>query len=297
MSIEAKLTAEAQRLGFAAIGIARADASQTLAFFQAWLDGHNAAGMDWLQRHMELRADPRVLAPGIQSVIMTAARYPVHPTPGEGFSYYARGRDYHDVLRQNLEAFAKWLAHEAGAKIARICVDSAPLFEREWALRAGIGWRGKQGQVIHPQHGACIFLGALLTDTILEPSTPMAAQCGTCRKCVDACPSGAINEQGCVDARKCLSYLTIEHQGEIPASLQQAMGKTLFGCDRCTAVCPFNPPNAGAIMDAFQPQPMPDAAECLAMDAKTFKARFAGTAVLRSGLARIQRNARIAMQN
>jgi epoxyqueuosine reductase len=297
MSIEGILKAEAQRLGFAALGIARAEASQTLAFFQTWLEGHNAADMDWLQRHMELRADPRVLAPGIRSIIMTAARYPVHPAPGEGFSYYARGRDYHDVLRRNLETLAAWLAREAGAKIARICVDSTPLLEREWALRAGIGWRGRQGQVIHPQHGACIFLGALLTDAVLKQSTPMPAQCGTCRKCVDACPSGAINEQGCVDARKCLSYLTIEHKGDIPAPLQPAMGKTLFGCDRCTAVCPFNPPNNNDIMQAFQPGPMPDAAECLAMDAKTFKTRFAGTAVLRSGLARLQRNARIAMQS
>jgi epoxyqueuosine reductase len=297
MRIEAKLTAEAQRLGFATLGVAHAEASQTLAFFQTWLDSHNAAGMDWLQRHMELRADPRVLVPGIRSIIMTAARYPVHPMPGEGFSYYARGRDYHDVLRQNLETLAAWLTREAGAKIARICVDSAPLFEREWALRAGIGWRGRQGQVIHPQHGACIFLGALLTDALLEPSPPVPAQCGTCRKCVDACPSGAINEQGCVDAHKCLSYLTIEHKGDIPARLQPAMGKTLFGCDRCTAVCPFNPPTTDGIMQAFQPGPMPDAAECLAMDAKAFKARFAGMAVLRSGLARIQRNARIAMQS
>jgi epoxyqueuosine reductase len=252
--------------------------------------------MRYLARCGELRADPARLAPGVRSVIAVAARYPVNPRPGSGFSTCARGRDYHLVIRDKLRLLAAALRRHAPLAVARLCVDSAPLPEREWALRAGIGWRGRQGQVINADLGACLLLGEILVDAEWPPSPPVPNRCGDCRLCVEACPTGAIRGDGTVDARRCISYLTIEHKGEISADLQPRMGEALFGCDCCTAVCPWNRGGEPwTVPELREKRPLPDAQACLRLTEAEFEERFRDTAVLRTGLARLRRNAAIAI--
>lgn len=297
---EHDIAAEACRLGFAAVGFAEAgDAIGSDAFAQ-WLARGDAAGMDYLHRHAPLRRHPAAIAPDVRSIIAVAARYPVNPEPRDGgFCMTARCRDYHDVLRGKLRLLADFVKQRTPAHTTRICVDSAPLPEREWARRAGLGWQGRQGQLVSPVAGTCTVLGFLLTDIALRPSPPIPDQCGDCRRCVESCPSGAIRPDAQIDARRCLSYLTIEHRGEISPERQPAMGQALFGCDICTSICPWNQTATAPIMPELAPQagPMPDADEIAAMSPDTFTARFHGTAVKRTGLDRLQRNAAIALQN
>jgi epoxyqueuosine reductase len=287
------ILAEAGRLGFAAAGVAAAAPAQTFGRFEQWLASGRSAGMAYLSRHGELRADPRKLAPGARSVVVVAARYPANPSPEGGFSTYARGEDYHDVIRRKLKELSSFIGGHAKLTVARVCVDSAPLLEREWAVRAGIGWIGRQGQVVSPAAGCCILLGCLLVDLDLPESARVPAQCGACRRCEDACPTRAVQD-GLVDARRCISYLTIEHAGEIDSALEGEMGVSLFGCDRCTAVCPWNAVGEDKVMPEFAARAMPDAEECRTMSDEAFRARFTGTAVLRSGAERLRRNASIA---
>jgi len=297
---EHDIAAEACRLGFAASGFAESgDAVGSDAFAQ-WLKRGDAAGMDYLHRHAALRHHPASIAPDVRSIIAVAARYPGNPAPATGgFCMTARTRDYHDVLRDKLRQLAGFVKQRTPARTTRICIDSAPLPEREWARRAGLGWQGRQGQLVSPVAGTCTVLGFLLTDIALRPSPSVPDQCGDCRRCVESCPSGAIRPDAQIDARRCISYLTIEHRGEIAPEHQPAMGQALFGCDICTAVCPWNRTATAAIMPelAESTVPMPDAAALAAMSPVTFSARFHGTAVQRSGLERLQRNAAIAQRS
>jgi epoxyqueuosine reductase len=182
-------------------------------------------------------------------------------------------------------------------RAARICVDSAPLPEREWAVRAGIGWLGRQGQVVRADAGCCLVLGELLVDIELEPTAQTADRCGDCRRCVAACPTQTIAPDRSVDARRCISYLTIEHKDAIPLELRPALGTALFGCDRCTAVCPWNEHGEKSELPELQPRSRPAADECLEMNAAQFRRHFKDTAVRRSGLERLQRNAAVALGN
>jgi epoxyqueuosine reductase len=290
-SPEARIRTFAQDLGFVAVGFAPAGEAGHFALFEQWLASGRAAGMDYLHRHRALRQDPRKLLPEVKTVICVAARYPVHAQPGMGFAMHARGADYHAVLRRKLQQLAACLRADTPTLCSRICVDSAPILEREWAVQAGLGWIGRQGQLINAEHGACLLLGELLVSLELSPSCPAAPQCGDCRRCVTACPTGAIGADGRVDARRCVSYLTIEHAGAIPEDLHAALGTSLFGCDRCTAVCPWNPPQDGTIMPELLPRPMPSADDLLGMNDETFHERFSDTCVARTGRARLQRNA------
>jgi len=303
MSLDSFICHEAARLGFAAVGLASIGPCQTFARFNTWLSRGYAGGMTYLARHALLRADPRRIMPEARSIIVVAARYPA-TAQIQPFSNYARGRDYHDVLRGKLKQLARSLEAQNSVPLrARICVDSAPVLEREWAVRAGLGWIGKQGSLVNPDHGCTLFLGELFVNLELAPSLPVQSKCGKCRRCVDACPTGAIQPDGLVDARRCIAYLTIEHKGEIPEDLRPFLGSSLFGCDRCTAVCPFNPVGDTAILPEFScigrsasggnpvNTPMPTAEQCLAMSEADFRKRFRGTAVYRSGLARLRRNA------
>ena len=305
MSVEIDITRYARELGFAAVGILPAAPSQTTDVLQRWLDSGFDAGMTYMRRHVDLRADPRRLVPEARSLVVAAARYPANPRPGYGISTYARGRDYHDVLRQKLHALGTMVREAAGARIGRVCVDSAPLLEREWALRAGIGVRGRQGQVVAPHLGSCLLLGELLVDVPLpthrSPPLPPGGTnvhpCRNCRLCVDACPTGALRDNGLVDAGKCISYLTIEHEGEIPPDLRGKLGEALFGCDLCTAVCPLNHAGEHLVMPELADLGVPTADACAAMSDEDFSRRFRGSAVSRGGAARLRRNASIAIKN
>ena len=297
---EHDIAAVASRLGFAAAGFAAAgDAIGSDAFAQ-WLARGDAAGMDYLHRHAPLRRHPAAIVPDVHSIIAVAARYPVNPsTAAGGFCMTARCRDYHDVLRDKLRLLSNFIKQRTAARTTRICVDSAPLPEREWALRAGLGWQGRQGQLVSPGAGTCTVLGFLLTDLVLSPAKPMENRCGDCRRCIESCPSGAIRPNAQIDARRCLSYLTIEHPGEIAPERQSAMGQALFGCDICTSICPWNQTATAPVMPelAESTGPLPDAAGITAMPPDTFAARFRGTAVKRTGLDHLQRNAAIALSN
>lgn len=299
MSLDYFIREEATRLGFVAVGYTAVGACQTFDRFENWLSRGYAGGMTYLARHAGLRGDPRQIMPEARSIIVVAARYPADPKIS-AFSNYARGRDYHDILRGKLKQLARSLEAQSSLALhSRICVDSAPVLEREWALRAGLGWIGKQGSLVNPQWGCTLYLGALLVNLELQPSLPLSGQCGTCRRCIEACPTGAIQPDGLVDARRCIAYLTIEHEGEIPEALQPLMGVSLFGCDRCTTVCPFNPVGDAAILPEFNPvgTRLPTAEECLALSEADFQQKFRGTAVYRSGLARLKRNAMVALAN
>ncbi len=297
MPLEVEILAKAAELGFAATGIAVAGPAKTLARYRQWLAAGQAAGMSYLERHADLRRHPATVAPGTQSIIAVAARYPANPAPGHGFSTYARGQDYHTVIRGRLKQLAAHIADRVPLNVARVCVDSAPLLEREWAVRAGLGWRGRQGQVVHPRLGCCLLLGFLLVDLSLEPTPIQPDRCGTCRRCIDACPNDALSEEGELSTARCISYLTIEKGGEFSDSERRATGGSLFGCDYCTAVCPWNRFGDDKVMPELEASPCPTPRECCTMDEVAFRARFKHTVVWRTGLDRLKRNAAAASAN
>lgn len=319
MRIEAAIQNETRKLGFAATGFAAVGPSRSFQRFQDWIAGGFAGEMTYLSKNTALRSDPRKVAPEAHSVIVVAARYLSFKGAGlsanaslcetnqghsatylSHFSNYVRGQDYHDVIRAKLKTLEKFIAQRVSTPLtARICVDSAPVLERECAARAGVGWIGKQGNIIHPEFGSCLFLGELFVNIDLEPSLPLKNECDDCRLCIDACPTGAILPDGLLDARHCISYLTVEYKGTIPCKLWPLMGSSLFGCDRCTAVCPWNRYGAEMVMPEFgeSNRALPSPEECLTMGEKDFIGCFSGSAVFRTGLERLQRNAVIVLAN
>lgn len=297
MSLETRIVAETRRLGFAAAGIATIGPSQTTARYRTWLDHGYAGTMHYLHRHAPLKADPRTLLPEAKSVIVVAARYDASNADG-GVSMYAQGRDYHDVLREKLRQLEAWLKTEGGAQHNRICVDSAPMSEREWAVRAGLGWIGKNGNLISETAGCSLLLAELLTDLVLTPSKATGTdRCGTCAACLDVCPTNAILPDRTVNATRCISYLTIEHHGELTKAQAAMTGKWLFGCDACTSICPWNRHGAERLMPELigSCELTPDSV--LTMEPASFKKRFTGTPLLRTGLQRLQRNARAVLDH
>ena len=255
-----RLKERALAQGFGLAGIAEVRESDHADFLREWLAAGYHGDMAYLARPdaVARRADPRAQAGDLRSALVVADFYPAHggegPAPSTGvIARYARGRDYHRVVKGKLRRLLRWLEGEVGRPLpaARACVDTSPVLERELARRAGIGWFGRNTMLIHPRRGSYFFLGVLLTELELEPDAPFEADhCGTCRACLDACPTGALlgrDENGApvMDARLCISYLTIEHRGPIPPELRPAIGNRVFGCDICQEVCPFNVRFAG----------------------------------------------------
>ena len=247
---------EAARLGFSACGLAPAAPlpKERAAALHRWLAAGMHGEMSYLERHATLRLDPTLLVPGARTVVSVALNYYPAATPPEGgfrLARYALGLDYHDVVRQRLRAL---LAAIGAENDGRPCCDTAPVDEHYWAVRCGLGWQGRNGQLIIPGAGSYFFLGELLltlpADRYDEPSAP---RCGTCSRCVKACPGGALNGDGTMDARRCLSYLTIENRGEIPPREARLLGNRLYGCDTCQQVCPWNRFAIPATEPDFQP--------------------------------------------
>lgn len=299
MKLEEYIREQALGLGFGAVGFARIEPSRSSEVFQQWLDKGYCADMHYLKRHAALRSDPRNLERPAKSIIVVGARYPSEQT-GCAISNFARGADYHHVLRSKLSKLADALAGKCGGtSIGRICVDSHPLSEREWAVRAGIGWIGKQGSVVNPELGCCFFLGELLVNIELEQSQQLPPQCQDCRLCVKACPAGAIMPGNLIDARRCVSYLTIEHKGEINPEIASYFGSSVFGCDRCTSVCPWNQHGKMPIMPEFDVSPSAffSLENLSALDNAGFQKMFGQTPVERIGLERFLRNVKIAVVN
>ena len=237
VALKEKIRSAGQQLGFAAIGVARADPGDAVAGLRAWLAEGCHGEMDYMARHAELRAQPQQLHPGTVTVISAALDYLPHgkivDDPQQAaISRYAQGRDYHKVIRSRLQKLADAIAAEAGPFGYRVFSDSAPVMEVEFASQAGLGWRGKHTLLLSKQ-GSWRFLGEIYTDLPLPPDEPIEPHCGTCTACIDACPTGAIVAPYKVDARRCISYLSIELDGPIPEELRPLLGNRIYGCDDC----------------------------------------------------------------
>ncbi len=289
------------------IGAAPAGPSRTLEAYRTWLAQGYAGAMEYLARPDAVmrRADPREILPTAKSVIVAGAGYggaPPSSLPAlhGRVSRYAWGQDYHRWLLQHLKQLARLLEENIGPLHARFYVDTGPILERDWAAAAGLGWQGKNTCLLHPQLGSYFFLGVILIDRDLPfPPTSEFPTCGTCTRCMEACPTGALLAPGVLDARRCLSYLTIEHRGAIPEALRSAMGEYVFGCDICQEVCPWNRRPLTASGRALETPPHATLVlpELLSLDATEFRARFRHTALWRATPEGLARNAAIVLGN
>jgi epoxyqueuosine reductase len=290
----------ARDLGFDLVAVGPAGPPRHGAALGAWLEAGYAGGMAYLERRRAERLDPGRVLPGAASVVCVALNYyqgePRDPSWVD-VARYAWGRDYHDVMVPRLERLASYLAEACGAQ-SRAYVDTGPVLERDLAARAGLGWIGKNTMLLHPELSSWFFIGVLLTTARLDGDPELPDRCGSCRACLDACPTGAFVAPYVLDARRCISYLTIEHRGDIDPALHEDMGGWRFGCDVCQRVCPWNGKAPVAREAAFQPgAPCPSAAEMAAMDDEALRRRFAGTALLRARPGGLRRNASVALAN
>jgi epoxyqueuosine reductase len=297
MKLEQYIREQALRLGFGAVGFAAAGPSKSFASFQEWIGRGYGAEMHYLAHHAALRADPRHLMPRAKSIIVVAARYPSEKN-NYPISNYARGLDYHKVIRTKLNRLATAIEEQYGNPIiSRACVDTAPLLEREWAVRAGIGWIGRQGSIVNPALGTCLFLGELLVNIELEASAPLPNLCGDCRLCLEACPTKAVLNNNQIDARRCISYLTMEHKKDFTPEAASLLDSSVFGCDCCTVACPWNLKAKASVMKEFRSLPMPAFEEYAALDQKGFKKYFADTPLEHIGFEQFKRNVQAVMIN
>ena len=310
------IVAEARRLGFGAAGIAGIDLAAAEPGLQAWLDAGWHGDMAYMARHGLKRARPAELVPGTLSAIMVTLDYaPDDPGWVESawqtlavaerayVSRYALGRDYHKIVRARLQRLADWLQQQIGPHGHRVFCDSAPVLEVELATRAGLGWRGKHTLMLSRDRGSMFFIGTLYTSLPLAATAtaPMPGEhCGRCRRCLDVCPTRAIVAPYRLDARRCISYLTIEYDGVIEPALAEAIGNRIYGCDDCQLVCPWNRFARPSAIDDFGPRQRLDVAglvELFAWSADDFSRRLEGSAIRRIGLRRWQRNLAVAMGN
>ena len=315
-ALTAALKLEASRLGFALAGATPAVTPPGIRHFRQWLADGFAGGMHWMDDKADAYEHPRHVLPGVRSLLMLAVSYRtaelVAAGPGQGsVARYAWGADYHGLVRRRLQQLADFHRRLTPGAAVRGVVDTAPLLERQFAQLAGLGWVGKNTTLINQRLGSWFVLAALLTSEELVYDSPQPADhCGDCRKCLDACPTGALAEPYRLDARRCISYLTIEHRAAVPAELRDCIGPRVFGCDACQEVCPWNalsplPPGEGpgvrAVDDpGFQPavgtNPL-DLSELFFLDEAEFRRRFRGTSLLRAGRSGLLRNAAIALGN
>ncbi|MGP7795310.1 tRNA epoxyqueuosine(34) reductase QueG [Sphingomonas sp. CLY1604] len=306
---EARIRAKAAELGFVACGIARADAApRTAERLRQWLGEGRHGDMIWMAEREHHRGSPAGLWPEVRSVIALGMSYAPAADPlrlateGERgrISVYAQGQDYHDVVKKALKALGRWLAQEGGGDL-KVFVDTAPVMEKPLAEAAGLGWQGKHTNLVSRAHGSWLFLGAIYTTLDLSPETAGRDSCGSCDACQRACPTEAFPAPYRLDARRCISYLTIEHAGPIPIEFREAIGNRIYGCDDCLAVCPWNKFAAAAAANlAFQPRAeltAPALADLLALDDAGFRQVFAGSPIKRIGRNRMVRNAAIAAGN
>jgi epoxyqueuosine reductase len=296
--------AAAEDIGFEACGIATAGPIDPEDRLGQWINKGYHADMDWMVRTKAVRQDPREKLPDAKSVVVVARCYapnrPPQP-PGTGkVARYAWGKDYHKVLKKSLRRLAHAIHEIDPESGCYLSVDAQPVMERAWAERAGIGWVGKNSLVLRRDIGSCFFLGVVVTTMELLPDTPVPDHCGSCRACIEACPTDAIVWSQTVDANRCISYQTIENQHKIPKTVADLSKDWVFGCDICQEVCPWNRFAPETSEPAFLPREgvaHPDLRSLVHMDEATFDAQFAGTPVRRAKHAGMQRNARIALSN
>ena len=290
----------ALELGFDLVAVGPAGPPEHGAALRRWIEAGHAGTMGYLERRLQERLDPARVLPGARSVLCVALNY-YQGEPADAswrpVARYAWGRDYHDVIGPRLTRLAAFLAEAGGAR-SRGYVDTGPVLERDLAARAGLGWIGKNTMLLHPRLGSWFFIGVLLTTAELTPDQPLADRCGTCRACLDACPTGAFVAPYVLDARRCISYLTIEHRGDVDPALHSGMAGWQFGCDVCQDVCPWNRKTPMTTANDFRPAgPYPGADAIAEMDDETLRRRFAGTALLRAKPRGLRRNAAIYREN
>ena len=308
-SIENRIRAEAARLGFIACGFARADAvPEAGTALREWLAQGRHGSMGWMEERSAQRGHPQVLWPEARSVIALAMSYApatdpraLAEAPERGrISVYAQGGDYHKVVKKALKALARFIVDEVPSQL-KVFVDTAPVMEKPLSAAAGLGWQGKHTNLLSRTHGNWLFLGVIFTELELAPDPPGSDHCGSCSACMVACPTGAIDAPRRIDARRCISYLTIEHQGPIPLEFRAAIGNRIYGCDDCLAACPWNRfAQAAEANLAFRPRAelaAPALGDLLALDDEGFRALFAGSPIKRIGVARMLRNCLIAAGN
>jgi epoxyqueuosine reductase len=300
--MNASVKAQALALGFDLVGITRLGPAETAPHFAEWVQAGYAGEMAYLPRGADKRADTRLPFPGVSSAIVVAMNYG-GTQPAGPVARYARGGDYHDVMTAKLNMLHRWLCAEVGHEIrGKAYVDTGPILERDLARRAGLGWFGKNTNLINPQLGSCFFIGALLLDFMLEPDDPFEAdRCGSCTRCLDACPTHALVAPRTLDATRCIAYLTIELKGAIPEELREPIGELVYGCDICQDVCPWNIRFA---RDVSEPALMPDKdiegldiRQLLLQDDQTFRARFRESPMKRAKRHGLARNAAVALGN
>lgn len=308
--LERRLAEKARSLGFDLCRIAAPDAipdaPERLA---AFLEAGFAGDMDWLGTTAPRRADPRVLWPQVRAIVMLGMNYGPAEDPlalladkgAANVSVYARHRDYHDVIKGRLKLLAGWLIAAAGRETeVKVFVDTAPVMEKPLAAAAGLGWQGKHTNLVSRAYGSWLFLGSIFTTVPLAPDRPEADHCGSCRACLDICPTDAFPAPYRLDARRCISYLTIEHEGPIPEPFRKPMGNRVFGCDDCLAVCPWNKWAQAAREAKLVARPemrAPRIAQWLDLGEPGFRALFAGSPVKRLGWTRFLRNLLVAAGN
>jgi len=307
-ALKDKLAHEALALGFDCIGVADPAAITDAAkYFRSFLEAGAHGDMDWLAAHPERRTDPRVLWPDVRSVIMLGVNYGPDENPlaileqctRGAISVYAQGDDYHDLVKKRLKALARWLVAASGAEV-KVFVDTAAVMEKPLAQAAGLGWQGKHTNLVSREFGSWLFLGAIFTTSDLPRDDAEADHCGSCQACLDICPTAAFPAPYKLDARRCISYLTIENKGPIPQEFRKAIGNRIYGCDDCLAVCPWNKfAQTGreaklAARDELRAASLTDLAR---LDDMAFRALFAKSPVKRIGRNRFIRNVLIAIGN
>lgn len=308
IAVKTALTREAHSLGFSAIGItdpaATANAAERL---KAFLANGSHGDMDWLANDPQRRADPRVLWNDVRSVIMLGVNYGpdenplsiLEQTTRGAISVYARGDDYHDLIKKRLKTLARWLLAHAGGDV-KVFVDTAAVMEKPLAHAAGLGWQGKHTNLVSREYGSWLFLGAIFTTLDLPRDSDGGSQCGSCRNCLDICPTQAFPAPYRLDARKCISYLTIEHKGPIPHEFRAAVGNRIYGCDDCLAACPWNKfaqEGHEAKLKAREELRAPSLADLVQLNDTAFRALFTKSPIKRIGRDRFIRNVLIAIGN
>jgi epoxyqueuosine reductase len=305
VAIREAIRTEALARGFDAVGFAEARLAETArADLAEFLERGYHGEMGWLASHSERRGDPRTLWRDARTVVVLGMNYGVEDEgdadDNSGIvSIYARGRDYHDTIKKRLKALARWIAERWPGEL-KVFVDTAPVMEKPLAQQAGIGWQGKHTNLVSREFGSWLFLGEIYLSLALNPDAAEIDHCGTCRDCLDACPTRAFPAPYRLDARRCISYLTIEHKGMIDPELRPLIGNRIYGCDDCLAACPWNKYARATAEPDFLPRPeltAPRLAALARLDDGTFRQMFAGTAIKRIGRDRFLRNVLIAIGN
>lgn len=302
-----EIEAQARAIGFAKMGVTRPDALPELpARLAAFLEAGHHGQMGWMAERTSWRANPAALWPEARSVIMLAELYTPETDPlavldqpeRAAVSVYAQGRDYHDLVKKRLKQLGRWMLERAPGHQIKVFVDTAPVMEKPLAQAAGLGWQGKHTNLLSRDLGSWFFLGAIFTTLPLPPDQPEREHCGSCRSCLDSCPTGAFPAPFRLDARRCISYLTIEHKGPVDPELRPLMGNRIYGCDDCLAVCPWNKfAQAGSEMRYRGIIDAPLLADLAGLDEPAFRARFSGSPIKRIGRDRFIRNVLYAIGN